>query len=156
MPLHKVNLPRLLLFRAGRRNSQPVAGLEFWTTSLSVMPFGNKSSVPTPSARAGKSNSQSGTRRRWNSRLARESRLMLHPRNCNRNASFCCDQPFLVRSLRTCGPMRFNPQFIREMNRRENRAANLCWTQVQSFIEKNLVFRWVVPNVRSHTVIPRD
>jgi hypothetical protein len=33
---------------------------------------------------------------------------MFQPRSCSFAARCCCDQPFLVRHFRTCGPMRFN------------------------------------------------
>ena len=69
--------------------------------------FGNKSSSETSKTRAMKSISQSGTRRRCDSKLATESRLMLQPRSWSLVAKAAWDQPLLARHFRTCGPMRF-------------------------------------------------
>ena len=69
--------------------------------------FGNRSSRETSKTRAMKSNSQSGTRRRCDSKLATESRLMLQPRSWSLVAKVAWDQPLLARHFRTCGPMRF-------------------------------------------------
>jgi hypothetical protein len=69
--------------------------------------FGNRSSSGTSKTRARKSNSQSGTRRRCDSKLATESRLMLQPRSWSLIAKAAWDQPLLARHFRTCGPMRF-------------------------------------------------
>src|SRR5215469_15491244 len=62
----------------------------------------------TPRVRERKISSQSGTRRRWSSKLANESLLISQPRSWSLAASACCDQPFLLRHFRTCGPIRFN------------------------------------------------
>ncbi|MBI1178903.1 hypothetical protein GC207_15840 [bacterium] len=63
--------------------------------------FGNRSSKPTPRAFARNNNSQSGTLRRCNSRLARESLLTLQPRSWSLVANSACDQPFFTRHRRT-------------------------------------------------------
>jgi hypothetical protein len=70
--------------------------------------FGNKSSRGTPKTRDKKSISQSGTRRRCNSKLAKESRLTFQPRSWSFVARDSCVQPFLTRHFLTCGPIRFN------------------------------------------------
>jgi hypothetical protein len=72
------------------------------------MVFGNKSSSGTPKTRDKKSISQSGTRRRCNSKLANESRLTFQPRSWSFVARNSCDQPFFTRHFFTCGPIRFN------------------------------------------------
>jgi|SRR6185437_2593498 len=70
--------------------------------------FGNKSSSGTPKTRDKKSISQSGTRRRCNSKLAKESRLTFQPRSWSFVAKDSCDKPFFTRHFFTCGPIRFN------------------------------------------------
>jgi hypothetical protein len=84
------------------------------------MLLGNKSSSGTPKTRDKKSISQSGTRRRCNSKLAKESRLMFQPRSWSLAARDSCDQPFLTRHFLTCGPIRFNAfvtvRTVREQN----------------------------------------
>jgi hypothetical protein len=72
------------------------------------MLFGNKSSSGTPKTRDKKSISQSGTRRRCNSKLAKESRLTFQPRSWSFVARDSCDKPFFTRHFFTCGPIRFN------------------------------------------------
>ena len=76
------------------------------------MALGNKSSSLIPSVRDRKSISQSGTRRRCNSRFAKESRLMLQPRNWSFVANSSWDQPFFVRHFFTCGPTKFSVAFV--------------------------------------------
>ncbi len=73
---------------------------------------GNRSSNFTPSTRARKRSSQSGTRRRCNSKLASESRLIFQPRSWSFVARTSCDQPFFSRHFFTCGPTRFNADFV--------------------------------------------
>jgi hypothetical protein len=78
----------------------------------SEMLFGKSSSKPTSRTRATKSSSQSGTRRRCDSKLATESRLMLQPRSWSFVANRACDQPFFTRHFLTCGPIRFFAGFF--------------------------------------------
>src|SRR5215831_16573868 len=61
-----------------------------------------------PKVRERKSISQSGTRRRCNSKLATESRLMFQPLSWSFAARSCCDQPFLLRHFLTWGPIKFS------------------------------------------------
>jgi hypothetical protein len=93
------------------------------------MAFGNKSSSGTPKTRDKKSISQSGTRRRCNSKFANESRLTFQPRSWSFVARNSCDQPFFARHFFTCGPIRFNA-FVTERTVREpNETCVLAPTQ---------------------------
>jgi hypothetical protein len=85
------------------------------------MLFGNRSSSRTPKMRDKKSISQSGTRRRCNSKLASESRLTLHPRSWSFVAKASCDQPFFTRHFLTCGPIKFNAAFVTATTVKESR-----------------------------------
>lgn len=76
-------------------------------TFASKMFFGKRSSNATSKTRDRNMISQSGTRRRCDSKLATESRLTLHPRSWSRVAKVAWDQPLLTRHLRTWGPIRF-------------------------------------------------
>jgi hypothetical protein len=81
-------------------------------TLASEMLFGKRSSRVISRTRAMKRISQSGTRRRCDSKLATESRLTLHPRSWSLVARVACDQPRLTRHFRTCGPIRFIAGFV--------------------------------------------
>jgi hypothetical protein len=76
------------------------------------MLLGKRSSRVISRTRAIKRISQSGTLRRCDSKLATESRLMLHPRSWSLVAKSAWDQPRLARHFRTCGPIRFIAGFV--------------------------------------------
>lgn len=76
-------------------------------TLASEIFFGKRSSKATSKTRDRNMISQSGTRRRCDSKLATESRLTLHPRSWSRVAKVAWDQPCLTLHFRTWGPIRF-------------------------------------------------